>query len=196
MKKANFTSTTCWLPLLAPFFFNTLAHSGFAPVEWSPEFLPPEQCGLEITHDISEAIATVAQLVKSNDTAVSLPNSCMEIEENSPVSPSGYYTIRNGNGGYVVVYCNMDQLYSCPSLEQTLKEFSSTLSGFTNSVIGVSSTVTEVASTVTEISNTLEANSDSEKIPASCQDVKDNCVNCTSGYYKIFVTSHREVCVL
>ena len=192
MKNANFTSTTCWLLLLAPFFFNTFVHSGFAPVEWSPEILPPQQCGLEITHDLSDALETVAQLVKSNDTASSLPKSCTEIKESSPVSPSGYYTISNGNGGSVVVYCNMDQLYSCPSLEQTLKGFSSTLSGFTNTVTGVSSTMTEVASTVTGISNSLEANSASEKIPTSCQEVWDSCPNCTSGNYKIFVADLIE----
>ena len=184
---ANFTPTTCWLLLLAPFFFNTLAHTGFVSVKWSPEFIPTKQCGLAITHDIFEAIATVAKLVKSNDTASSLSKSCMEIKASSPVSPSGYYTISNGNGGSVVVYCNMDQLYSCPSLEQALKGFSSTLSGFTNTVTGVSSTVTEVASTVTGISSTLEANSASENIPTFCKEVLDNCVNCTSGYYKIFV---------
>ena len=206
MKKANFDSTACWLLLLAPFFSNTLAHSGFAPVEWSPEILPPEQCGLEITHDLSEAIAIVAQLVKNNDTASSIPKSCMEIKENSSVSPSGYYTISNGNGGSVVVYCNMDELYSCPSLEQTLKGFSNTLSGFANTVTGVSSTVTEVASTLTGVSNnitgvsstlegvydTLQTQSTCEKIASSCQEVWDNCPKCTSGNYKILTANFTE----
>ena len=68
IKKANFTLTTCWLLLLAPFFFSTLAHTGFALVEWSPKVFAPEQCGLEITHDLSDALVTVVQLIKSNDT--------------------------------------------------------------------------------------------------------------------------------
>ena len=60
--------------------------------------------------------------------------SCMEIKESSPVSPSGYYTISNGSGGFVVVYCNMDELYSCPSLEQTLKGFSNNLSWISSNI--------------------------------------------------------------
>ena len=55
----------------------------------------------------------------------------------------------------MIVYCNMDELYSCPSLEQILKGFFSTLTGFTNTVEDVSSTVAEVASTVTGVANNV-----------------------------------------
>ena len=44
-----------------------------------------------------------------------------------PVSPSGYYTISNGSRCSVVVYCNKDEVYSCPSMQQTLKGFSNVL---------------------------------------------------------------------
>ena len=113
--------------LLASSFFSTLAQSGFVPVEWTPESLSSQRCGLVLTSNFSSTLATVVELIRSNDTASSLPKSCMEIKESSPVSPSGYYTISNGSGGSVVVYCNMDELYSCPSLEQSLKGLSNVL---------------------------------------------------------------------
>ena len=74
----------------------------------------------------------------------------------------------------MIVYCNMDELHSYPSLEQTLKEFSCTLDGFTSTAAGVSSTVTQVASNVisvsrtrdrTKVSNSLEINSTIETLP-------------------------------
>ena len=161
------------LMLLASFFLTSAAQTGFVPVEWTPEaHVPsPEQCGLAITSDLSNALATVAQLMKSKDIASSLPKSCLEIKESSPVSPSGYYTISNGSGGSVVVYCNMDELYSCPSLEQTLKRFSSNLA---------------------DISSTLATNSAFERIATSCKEVRDKCPECSSGYYKILVADLTE----
>ena len=172
------SSTSCILLLLASSFLSNTAQSKFVPVEWTPKVLPFEQCGLATVSGISYALATVTQLVMSNDTDYTFPKSCMEIKESSPVSPSGYYTISNGSGSSVVVYCNMDELYSCPFLEQTLKEFSNSLAGVSNSLAGVS--------------NSLVTNSACERISTSCQEVWDKCPNCTSGYYKILAADLTE----
>ena len=93
---------------------------------------------------------------------VSIPKSCMEIQELFPNSPSGFYTINDGISS--VVYCKMDELYSCRSLEQTLKG----------------------------LSKTLSSNDVCEKISTSCQEMKDKCPDCTSGYYKILTANIRE----
>ena len=133
--------------ILTCFLSCTCAQSHFTPLVWTPKTLLSGECELVIHHDLSGVLATLAELIKSNDTASSLLKSCMEIKESSPVSASGYYTINNGSVGSVVVYCNMDGLYSCSSLEQTLNGFSNTL---------------------VEVSNTLPTNSSCERIPISC----------------------------
>ena len=74
----------------------------FSPVKWSP-FLS-EQCGEHGNPDFSGVLTTP----------------CMEVNENLPVHPSGYYTISGGTGeSGEVIYCNMDDLSSYPALEQT-----------------------------------------------------------------------------
>ena len=127
-------SNTCILLLFASSFLSNVAQSSFVSMEWMTEVLQTKQCELASTYDFGNALATVEQLVKSNDMAPSLPKSCMEIKESSPVSPSGYYTISNGSESSVVVYCNMYELYFCPSLEKTLK-------GFSDNLVSVSSTL-------------------------------------------------------
>ena len=95
--------------------------TSFDAVQWSTEVSSSQQCGTKGSSDPTDALQTIVQLIKNTTTSYSLPKSCMEIKESSPVSPSGYYTISSGSGeSDVVVYCNMDDLSSCPSLEQTL----------------------------------------------------------------------------
>ena len=48
-------------------------------MEWTPEVFHSKQRGLVSTSDISDALATVAQLMKSNGISTSLSKSCMEI---------------------------------------------------------------------------------------------------------------------
>ena len=108
------------LPVTYLFDLVTFGKGNFVPVEWTPTLLTSEQCEGGMISDIYDALATVAQLVKDSDIAFSLPKSCMEIKESSPVSSSEYYTISNGRGGSLVVY--RDELYSCPSLEQTFSK--------------------------------------------------------------------------
>ena len=96
-----------------------MTEAEFSPVKWSPSL--SEQCGEHGSPDLSGVLTTLTEMIVNNKTPSFLPKSCMEIKESSPVSPSGYYTISNGSGeGGVVVYCNMDDLSSCPALEQTL----------------------------------------------------------------------------
>ena len=198
----SLSSTSCIvLLLLVCSFHSDTAQSSFVPIQWITEVFPPEECGLANISDISDALETVAELMESKDITSSLPKSCIKIKESSPFSQSGYHTISNGSGGSVVVYCKMDELYSCPSLEQTLKEFSSTLEGFNKTVTGISSTVTEVASAVTRMSSTLTEASNSPEnngtctfgtIPMSCQEVLNQCPECTSKPYKILAVDLTE----
>ena len=96
-----------------------MTEAEFSPVKWSPSL--SEQCGEHGNPDLSGVLTTLTEMIVNNKAPSSLPKSCMEIKESSPVSPSGYYTISNGSGeSGVVVYCNMDDLSSCPALEQTL----------------------------------------------------------------------------
>lgn len=136
-----------------------LAQNSFTPVQWSPQVFSLAQCGMASTTDLSGAVETVAQLLQSTTSPSSLPGSCMEIKESSPNSPSGYYTISNSSGGSVVVYCNMDDLYSCPALEQTLKGMSSTL-------------------------NSLSSQS-GEALLGSCKEIKSMWPDSVSDYYMI-----------
>ena len=128
------------LVLLTSLLFCACAQSNFTQLEWAPGTSSTGKCEPIIPLDLSDLLATVTQLITSNDTDSSLPESCMEIKESSPVNPSGYYTISNGSGGNLVVCCNMDELYSCPSLEQTLNEFSNALTGVSDIVTRISGT--------------------------------------------------------
>ena len=161
------STTTTSLLLLACSLLCVHAHGDLIPTEWTPEIVSSKQCDFTFKKlELSEALATLAEVIESNDIAFSLPKSCKEIKESSPVTPSGYYTISNGSMGSVVDYCNMDELYSCPmiSLEQTLKGFS----------------------------NILSANSAYERTSTSCQELRDKCSECTSGYYKILAEDLTE----
>ena len=129
------------------------------PVEWSATF--SEECGEYSSLDVTAALTTLTQMLLDNKTSASLPKSWMEIKERSSLSPSGYYTISNGtSGNAAVVYCNMDDLYSCPALEQTL-------SGIRKDV------------------DSLFAHIDSPLLSSSCSEVKERCPQCKSGVYEI-----------
>ena len=162
---------SCVLLLLTSSFLGKAAQNNFAPVKMAAEVLPTKRCEMAMAPDISGSLATVAELVKNTDIVPSFPKSCMELKESSPVSPSGYYTISNGNEGSIVVYCNMDELYSCPSLEQTLN-------GFSNNLAGISSKIVDV-------SNNVASSNACNKLATSCQEVWNKCHECTSGYYKL-----------
>ena len=91
----------------------------FSPVQWNAH--PSGQCGEYTNPDLTGVLATLTQMIHSNISYGTLPKSCMEIKESSPASPSGYYTLSSGTSGNAsVVYCNMEDLYSCPALGQAL----------------------------------------------------------------------------
>ena len=155
------------LVVLLLFGWTCCPVTSFDAVQWSTEVSSPQQCGTEGSSDPTDALQTVAQLIKSTTTSSSLPKSCMEIKESSPVSQSGYYTISSGSGGSgVVVYCNMDDLSSCPALEQA----------FSGMMKDVDSLFTRIDS----------------PIPSSCSEVKAKCPDCKSGVYEI-APDHNNV---
>ena len=140
----------------------------FSPVKRSPSL--SEQCGEHGNPDLSGVLTTLTKIVVNNKATSSLPKSCMEIKESSPVSPSGYYTISNGSGeSGVVVYCDMDDLFSCPALEQTLSRIKE-----------------DVDSLFTHIDNiSLSSCIDGLSLVSSCLGVKERCPQCKSGVYEI-----------
>ena len=106
-----------------------MTEAEFSPVKWSPSL--SEQCGEHGHTDLSGVLTTLTEMIVNNKAPSFLPKSCMEIKESSPVSPSGYYTISNGSSeSGVVVYCNMDDLSSCPALEQTLSGIKKDMDSF------------------------------------------------------------------
>ena len=141
-----------------------MTEGGFSPVKWSPSL--SEQCGEHGSPELSAALTTVAEMIVSDQAPTSLPKSCMEIKESSPVSPSGHYTISDGSSSdsAVVVYCNMDDLSSFPALEQTL-------SGFKKDVELLFSRIDSPLASVC--------------IASSCLEVKERCPQCESGMYEI-----------
>ena len=132
-----------------------MTEANIFPVKWSPSLL--EQCGEHGNPDLSGVLATLTEMIVNNKTPSSLPKSCIETKESSPVSPSVYYTISNGSG--VVVYCNMDDLSSCSTLEQTLS--------------GIKK---DVDFLFTHIDSLLVS---------SCSEVKEKCPYCKKGVYEI-----------
>ena len=99
--------------------------------------IPPfvsEQCA-EPNPDLGGVLKSVAEMVSSsNPKELSHPLSCLEVKERYPNSPSGYYTLSDESGNTSIVYCNMDDLYSCPSLEQALKGIQLSLDHTTDSI--------------------------------------------------------------
>ena len=108
------------LLLLACIFYSLPTFGSFVPQQLPVYTLL--KCEEEAL-DISEVLTSIAEMLSSNNnpTPSSHPLSCLEVKESSPGSPSGYYTLSDGTGNTNIVYCNMDELYSCPSLEQALK---------------------------------------------------------------------------
>ena len=147
-----------------------MTDSEFSPVKWSPSL--SEQCGEHGSPDLSGVLTTLTEMIVNNKTPSSLPKSCMEIKESSPVIPSGYYTISNGSG--VVAYCNMDDLSSCPALEQTLS--------------GIKKDVDSLFTHIDNISVSLCIDS---SLVSSCLDVKQRCPQCKNGVYEIGTDSNN-----
>ena len=166
--------------------------TAFDAVQWSTEISSSQQCGTEGSFNPTDALQTVAQLIKNTTTSSSLPKSCMEIKENSPVSLSGYYTISNESGeSGVVVYCNMDNLYSCPALEQTLSGIMKNVDTlFTqDDSLALEQTLSgikdDVDSLFTHIDNTSASLCLDGPLASSCLDVKKRCPQFGSGVYEI-----------
>ena len=119
--------TTVQLLMLALISGTT---SAFVPLEMPA--LHSTQCR-ETSLDVSNVMKTVQEML-SNPTPSSHPLSCLEVKETSPRSTSGYCTLSDGTGNTNIVYCNMDDLYSCPSLEQALRGIQASLDQNTNAI--------------------------------------------------------------
>ena len=143
-----------------------MTEADFSPVKWSPSL--SEKCGEYGNPDLSEVLTTVTDMIVNNKAPSSLPKSCVEVKESSPVIPSGYYTISKGSGeSGVVVYCNIDDLSSCPALEQTL-------SGIRK----------DVESLFTQIDNTSVSSCTGGPFVSSSSAVQKKCPDCKNGFYE------------
>ena len=142
-------------PLLVCIFGILPALASFGPL--TIPSLVSKQCA-ESSRDISGLLKSVAEMLSSSNSAeVSYPLSCLEVKESSPGSPSGYYTLSNGTGNTNIVYCNMDELYSCPSLEQALKRIQSSLDQNTIAITVQLESSQEISSTFsTAINDTMK----------------------------------------
>ena len=154
------------------------AFAGLNPLTIQP--FVPEQCA-EPSPDISGVLKSVAEMLSSSNYAeVSYPLSCLEVKESSPGSPSGYYTLSNGTGNTNIVYCNIDELYSCPSLEQALKGIQLSLDQTTNAITfstAINDTVNDVLHLTQKLINL--------HVPASCQEALDKAPSLPSGTYTL-----------
>ena len=147
-----------------------MTEAEFSPVKWSPLLLEQyEEHGIP---DLRGVLTTLTEMIVNSKAPSSLPKSCMETKESSPVSPSGYYTISNGNS-VVVVFCNMDDLSSCQALEQTLS--------------GIKK---DVDSLFTHIDSISGGSCIHSSLVRSCLDVKERCPQCKNGVYGIGTVSN------
>ena len=129
---AAFLATLCVLLSLQ----QALGEQSFNPVEWSMQTSSSSQCGAGYSYDLTSAITTVAQMI--TDSIDYIPRSCLEVKNGSPESPSGYYTLMNDTSGVSsIVYCDMDNLNTCPALEQTLTGLMNNYQSLTNYVSGL-----------------------------------------------------------
>ena len=113
------TAVTVFLPFMC--IFGILPALACLASLTIPPFVS-EQCA-EPSPDFGGVLMSVAKMVSSsNPTELSHPLSCLEVKESSPSSPSGCYTLSDGTGNTNIVYCNTNDLYSCPSLEQVLQQ--------------------------------------------------------------------------
>ena len=63
-----------------------MTEAEFSPLKWSPSL--SEQCREHGNPDLSGVLTTLMEMIVNNKAPSSLPKSCMEIKENSLVSPS------------------------------------------------------------------------------------------------------------
>ena len=179
----SFNTTAIIFPLLACIFCILPTFGNFIPQQLPG--LTSDKCQEEAL-DISEVLTSVAEMLSSNNnpTPSSHPLSCLEVKESSSGSPSGYYTLSDGTVNTNIVYCNMDKLYSCPSLEQTLKGLQLSLDQNTNAITSQlessqefsSSFSTAINDTVNDVLHLTQQLINLHP-PASCQEALDKTTN-------------------
>ena len=148
---------------------QVLGDAPFNPVEWSTQISSTSQCGVASKSDLTNVITTVAQMI--TDSIDYIPRSCLEVKNGSPESPSGYYTILSDISGISsIVYCDMDNLNTCPAIGQTLTGLMSSYATLSTNVVNLQTGF-----------NTLQIVSD----VTSCEDIKNKWPWATSGWYKI-----------
>ena len=136
---------------------QVLCAQNFIALEWSTQTsFPSSQCGTaSSSSDLSSAISTVAQMIANSIDYI--PRSCLEVKNGSPESPSGYYAIMNDNSGVTsIVYCDMDDLNTCPDLEQSLTGIMSTFGTLTTTVSGLQSNYEALTASVSGVQGSVE----------------------------------------
>ena len=155
---------------------QVLCAKNFGAVEWSTQTSSSSQCGVASSSDLTNVITTVTQMITNSINYI--PRSCLEVKNGSPASPSGYYTVLDDTSGVTsIIYCDMDNLNTCPAIEQTL-------TGLMNSYTTLATTVSGVQTGVDNLQtgfNTLQIIDD----VTSCEDIKNKWPWATSGWYKI-----------
>lgn len=161
MKYCMFILLTCSLAITVS--------ASYVPLELKPYFSNSNQCENLDSFDIANIIETLYSMIKIWPP---LPYSCMEIQASSPESPSGYYILNNGTGGIHIAYCNMNEYFSCSSIEQAFNALAK--------------------SHEETIKQILTSHKQASHLPSSCQEIKDKCPDCDSGVYSIAENTYRS----
>ena len=161
--------------------------SAFVPLEIPA--LHSTQCK-EANLDISNVLETVQEML-IKPTPSSHPLSCLEVKESSPSSPSGYYTLSDGTGNTNIVYCNMDELYSCPSFEQVLRGIQLSLDHTIDTITSQLDDVQDATNTLsTFINNTQNNLLASQDVTNTLSGAINNTVNSALTLTKKLITAH------
>ena len=108
---------TCMLFVSVLLWTQSVGQEGFTPIEWSPRVFSGN-CEERSDPDLTSALASVSEMLSRSSRRSSLPESCLEIINISPDSPSGYYTLLDATSGATsIIYCDMEELLlSAPPL--------------------------------------------------------------------------------
>ena len=163
-----------------------------------------QQCeqGIPGMMNISAALNAVSQLLSETLSPTSLPKSCLEVKTSLQhgIPLSGYYTIMDAATGNVsVVFCDMEDVESCPAVEQAFAglqdDYQSLLEEvvWTKSELNATATILQqmkddLASVSKTVSDTLSSTNSILTLhisASSCEEVGILIPSGASGYYTI-----------
>ena len=99
-----------WTLFVSVLLWKQTMGEGFTPIEWSPRIYSGN-CEAHSDPNLTSVLASLSEMLSNSSHSSSLPESCLEIKNSFPYSPSGYYTLFNATNGVAsITYCDMDDL--------------------------------------------------------------------------------------